>query len=106
MSVHFDLSWLPLPQKRTTEGSLTIKALMPKKALLSWRQPAPKKRFTSGKSFVYPLVDSKVKHNSEEPIIITTQIIIKNRIHVSKLEKHHSEIGFLRYLDLNFLTYS
>ena len=95
---HFGLSWLPLSQKRTAIITITIKALMRKRTLLSWRQPASKKRFTSRKNFVHPLVDSKVKHNSEEPIIITMQIIIENKIHVSKPKNHHSEISSLTRL--------
>ena len=40
----------------------------------------------------------KVKPNSEEPIIITMQIIIENKIHVSKPKNHHSEISSLTYI--------
>ena len=53
-----------------------------KSIVTQWRQQTSKKRFTSGKSFVFPVVDSMVQANSEEPIVITTQIIIKNRIHM------------------------
>ena len=80
--------------KSTEETAVVSK----EKSIFPDGDESPNKRFTAGKSFVHPLVDSKINANFWVLNGFYTWFFIQNRIDVSKLKNYRLEIGSLVYL--------